>query len=401
LQRTILHVDVNSAFLSWEAARRVAAGEKDIRLIPSAIGGSGNKRGSVILAKSVLAKRFGIKTGEPVLMALRKCPKLYLAKPNFKLYSQSSKAFMSVCLKYSAAVEQYSIDECFIDVTNASRIYQSPFSMAEKIKKDINDSLGITVNIGIGPNKLLAKMASGFEGPNKIHTLFLEEISEKLWPLPVRALFSVGRATAQRLEKAFIRTIGELAHTPLCRVQKLTGEKSGLQIHNFANGIDDEPVLTKPKDAKGYSISTTLQKDVVSAETAYEVLLVLADSVTMRMRADSAKAFCVSVTIRDNNFVDKSRQQKLPEPTDITAEVYSISKQLFSKLWDKKTALRLLGISLFDITKQESAQQSFFNDGQKQKLRELDKTIDDIRSKFGADVIARGSLLQSKEDAEG
>ncbi|MCK9478253.1 MAG: DNA polymerase IV [Firmicutes bacterium] len=401
MQRTILHVDVNSAFLSWEAARRVAAGEKDIRLIPSAIGGSGNKRGSVILAKSVLAKRFGIKTGEPVLMALRKCPKLYLAKPNFKLYSQSSKAFMSVCLKYSAAVEQYSIDECFIDVTNASRIYQSPFSMAEKIKKDINDSLGITVNIGIGPNKLLAKMASGFEGPNKIHTLFLEEISEKLWPLPVRALFSVGRATAQRLEKAFIRTIGELAHTPLCRVQKLTGEKSGLQIHNFANGIDDEPVLTKPKDAKGYSISTTLQKDVVSAETAYEVLLVLADSVTMRMRADSAKAFCVSVTIRDNNFVDKSRQQKLPEPTDITAEVYSISKQLFSKLWDKKTALRLLGISLFDITKQESAQQSFFNDGQKQKLRELDKTIDDIRSKFGADVIARGSLLQSKEDAEG
>lgn len=398
MQRLIFHVDVNSAFLSWEAAKRVANGEKDIRLIPSAIGGSGDKRGSVILAKSVSAKKQGVKTGEPVLSALRKCPGLYLAKPDFLLYQQGSKAFMDVCIKYSALVEQYSIDECFMDITGASRIYESPVAMAKTLRNDINATLGITVNIGIGENKLLAKMAGGFEGSNKIHTLFCAELSKKLWPLPVGALFSVGRMTAQRLEKAFIRTIGDLANAPLQRVQRAVGANVGLQIQSYANGIDNSPVLAEPRKAKGYSISTTLEQDIISTDAAYKVLLSLADSVTARMRADGARAFGVSVTIRDNSFTDKSRQRKLAEPTDITHEVYYLSKELFSKLWDKKTPLRLLGISLIDITREHNAQQSFFRDEQKERQRALDKTIDNIRDKFGVKTIERGSSLRAKKN---
>ena len=206
MKRLVFHVDVNSAFLSWEAAKRVAEGGEDIRLIPSAIGGDREKRTGVILAKSIPAKQYHIKTGEPVAMALRKCPELYLTKPDFRLYERSSKAFMDICREYAPVVEKYSIDECFLDMSGTSLIYPDPVALANEIKNKIRDTLGFTVNIGVGENKLLAKMASDFEKPDKVHTLFLSEIEKKLWPLPVRNLFSVGHATAERLEKISIKT---------------------------------------------------------------------------------------------------------------------------------------------------------------------------------------------------
>lgn len=212
MERLIFHVDVNSAYLSWEAARRVANGEEDIRLIPSAVGGDREKRTGVILAKSIPAKKYQVRTGEPVAIALRKCPQLYLVKPDFRLYEQNSRAFMDVCRKYAPVVEKFSIDECFLDMSGTQRLYPNPSAIAMRMKNEIRDTLGFTVNIGIGPNKILAKMASDFEKPDQIHTLFFSEIPQKLWPLPVRALFTVGRATAQRLEKGGIFTIGDLAH---------------------------------------------------------------------------------------------------------------------------------------------------------------------------------------------
>ena len=234
MKRLVFHVDVNSAFLSWEAAKRVAEGGEDIRLIPSAIGGDREKRTGVILAKSIPAKQYQIKTGEPVAMALRKCPDLYLAKPDFRLYERSSKAFMDICREYAPVVEKYSIDECFLDMSGTSLIYPDPVALAHEIKNKIRDTLGFTVNIGIGENKLLAKMASDFEKPDKVHTLFLSEMEEKLWPLPVRNLFSVGHATAERLEKISIKTIGDLAKTDLKWVQNILGKKLGEQLHHYA-----------------------------------------------------------------------------------------------------------------------------------------------------------------------
>ena len=398
MSRLIFHIDVNSAYLSWEAARRVAAGEADLRLIPSAIGGDREKRTGVILAKSIPAKKFGVRTGEPVAMALRKCPDLVLARPDFRLYEQSSKAFMDICREYAPVVEKYSIDECFLDMSGTHRIYPDPVAIAHTIKDKIRDTLGFTVNVGIGENKILAKMASDFEKPDKVHTLYLHEIPQKLWPLPVRELFTVGASTAEKLEKAHIRTIGDLAHAPLPFVQKIVGMKLGKQLHDYANGIDSSPVLAEPEAAKGYSISTTLEEDVVKAEQAHRVLLALTDSVTARMRADGFKTYCVAVSIRSNDFKTRSHQRKLYDPTDISSEVYALCKQLFAELWDGHTPLRLIGVALTDLTKEEPAQISLFPDEKKERSRKLDAAYDAIHKKFGASAIQRGSSLQSKLD---
>ena len=395
MEPLIFHVDVNSAYLSWEAARRVANGEPDIRLIPSAIGGDRQTRTGVILAKSIAAKKYQVQTGEPVALALRKCPQLYLAKPDFRLYEQNSRAFMNICRKYAPVVEKFSIDECFLDMSGTGQLYSDPRAIASRIKDEIRDTLGFTVNIGIGPNKLLAKMASDFEKPDKIHTLFLQEIPQKLWPLPVGSLFTVGRATAQRLEKGGIFTIGGLAHADVSFVQALIGKKLGQQLHAYANGIDQTPVLSKPGEAMGYSNSTTLARDVRSEEEANRILLALADSVASRIRADGVRAYCVSVTIRANDFKNKSHQQTLLEPTDITDEIFRVSKRLFVQLWDGQTPLRLLGISLTELTRDEYVQQSLFPDEKKEREKKLDQAVDHIRGKFGSDTICRGAILRS------
>ena len=396
MDRLIFHIDVNSAFLSWEAARRVGLGEADIRLIPSAIGGDRDKRTGVILAKSIPAKKYGIKTGEPVAMALRKCPELFLAKPDFRLYEECSQAFMDIVRSYAPVVEKFSIDECFADMSGTHPVYPDPVATAHEIKDKIRDWLGFTVNIGIGDCKLLAKMASDFEKPDKVHTLFSHEIPTKMWPLPVGDLLTVGSSTAEKLEKARIRTIGDLANTDLERVQRLVGVKLGKQIHDYANGIDPSPVQSEREEAKGYSISTTLEEDVVSFDQAHKILLALSDSVTARMRADGARAYCVAVSIRSNDFKTRSHQRKLMEATDISTEVYSLCKQLFRELWDGHTPLRLIGISLTNITREEVSQMSLIPDQDRDKARRLDKAFDAINAKFGSSGIVRGSNLESK-----
>ena len=395
MKRLIFHVDVNSAYLSWESARRVAAGESDLRTIPAAIGGDRENRTGVILAKSIPAKKLGVRTGEPVAMALRKCPDLVLAPPDFRLYESCSRAFMDVCRKYAPAVEKYSIDECFLDMTGTGKLYRDPVDIAHRIKDEIRDTLGFTVNVGVGNNKLLAKMASEFEKPDRVHTLFSEEVPEKMWPLPVGELFTVGRATAERLKKARIATIGQLAHLDLRRAESLLGVKLGGQLWNYANGVDDSPVRAEPEPAKCYGNSTTLSEDVRTAARAHKILFALADSVTARMRADHTRAGCVAVTIRSNDFRDRSHQQKLPEPTDITGEVYGIAKALFAELWDGHTPLRLLGISLTDLSRDGCEQQSLFPDPGRERQRQLDRTMDSLRSRFGADTVVRGAAFHS------
>lgn len=394
----IFHIDVNSAFLSWEAVRRISQGEQDIRLIPSAIGGDRDKRTGVILAKSIPAKKYGIKTGEPVAMALRKCPELFLARPDFRLYEQSSKAFMDIVRSYAPVVEKYSIDECFADFSGTQKIYPDPIALAYRIKDRIRDELGFTVNVGIGDCKLLAKMASDFEKPDKVHTLFRSEIQQKLWPLSVRDLFTVGASTAEKLKKARIQTIGDLANLDLPAVQKLVGIKMGQQLHDYANGIDPSPVLSAPEEVKGYHISTTLEEDVITSEQAFAILLALSDSVTARMRTDKAKAYCIAVSIRSNDFKTRSHQKKLTAPTDISREVYQLCRQLFSELWDGHTPLRLLGIALTDITQEDTAQLSLFRDEARERARRLDKATDAINGKFGASTIVRGSSVHSRLD---
>lgn len=395
MERIVFHIDVNSAFLSWEAARRVKNGEMDIRLIPSAIGGDREKRTGVVFAKSIPAKKRGIKTGEPVSMALRKCPELFLAKPDFALYERNSKAFMNICREYTPLLEKYSIDECFLDMTGMNNIYPDLIATANEIKNRIKQELGFTVNIGIGSNKLLAKMASDFEKPDKVHTLFDYEIENKLWTLPVRELFTVGGATADKLEGACIKTVGELARMDISVLKALLGVKLGEHLHAYANGVDASPVVNSRERAKCYGNSITLEYDVKNILDAQKILLSLADSTATRMRADGAKCLCVSVTIRDLDFNDRSHQKKFSVSTDITSEIYEACIALISELWDRKKALRLIGVSLSELIYEDEVQLSFFDSDKRDKARTLDKTVDSIRNKFGKNMIVRGGVYKN------
>ena len=394
----IFHVDVNSAFLSWEAMHRVKAGEADLRLIPSAVGGDRDKRRGVILAKSIPAKAYGVKTGEPVGLALQKCPSLVLVKPNFRLYEMCSAAFMDICRKYAPVVEKFSIDECFLDMSHTERLYDDPVALAYRIKDEIRDTLGFTVNIGIGENKLTAKMAGDFEKPDRVHTLFPHEIKDKLWPLPVESLYMVGSATAAKLKKMHLLTIGDVAAMDEDMLRILMGDKLGLRLHRFANGIDDTPVAEAPREAKGYSNSTTTESNVTDRDAALRILLALTDSVAARLRADGAKASSVAVTLRSEAFLDKSHQKKLPRVTDITSEIYASVEDAFDELWDRRTPLRLLGVALGGISWEEEAQLSFFDDEEREKARKLDRVVDDIREKFGSGAIKRGSTCFDTPD---
>lgn len=397
MERLIFHIDVNSAFLSWEAAKRVRLGESDIRLIPSAIGGDPANRRGVILAKSIPAKQYGVTTGEPVALALRKCPGLYLTGPDFSLYRENSRAFIAICKEYAPVVSQVSIDECFCDMTGTHALYPDPVKIAHEIKDRIRDELGFTVNVGIGSNKLLAKMASDFEKPDKVHTLYDYEVQTKMWPLSVKDLLFAGKATVEKLNQIGIRTIGELANLDLRILKTVLGEKMAIQMHNFANGIDDSPVEAEHEEAKGYSIETTLEEDVITKEAGLSILLMLVDSVAVRMRAGGVKARCIGVSIRSYDFRNKSHQRKLTNATDVTDEIYAVVKDLFSELWDGVTPLRLLGVSLTDVTDDSYDQISFFDSENRAKKQKLDKALDSIKSKFGSDSVYRASYGQKKK----
>lgn len=396
MDRLIFHVDVNSAFLSWEAARRVRLGEPDLRLIPSCVGGDPKRRTSIVTAKSIPAKVYGINTGEPISMALRKCPNLVVVESDFRLYQECSKAFKDVCRKYAPVVEEFSIDECFLDMTGTGKIYPAPIQTAHDIKNEIRDTLGFTVNVGIGTNKLLAKMASDFEKPDKVHTLLnQEEVESKMWPLPIGDLFGVGKASTKRLIDAGIKTIGELARADISFVKMLVGDKSGEHMFALANGIDESPVTAEEREAKSYSVVTTVEENITSYEVANQILLGLADSVCTRMRKEGAKAYCVSVKIRSDDFKNQSHQLNFPEATDVTEEIYETSKNLFAQLWDGKTPLRLMGIALSNISKDKGEQLSLFVDENKEKQKKVDAAMDSIRSKYGMSKIMRGSVMKN------
>lgn len=397
-ERLIFHVDVNSAFLSWESVRRLSQGKSDLRDVPSAISGDPEKRHGVILAKSLPAKAYGIRTGEPLITALRKCPSLVLAPPDHALYRQMSAAFVEILREFAPVVEQFSVDECYLDMSGTRMLYPDPIATAHKIKDTIRDRLGFTVNVGVARNKLLAKMASDFEKPDRVHTLFPEEIPDKLWPLPVRDLYGIGRASAEKLERQGIRTIGLLARLDASLISAMLGDKMGQQAHAFANGIDDSPVLSESEEAKGYSNSVTLSEDVRSLAQAHGVLLSLADTVASRMRRDGARAFCIGVTVRTHEFKTFSHQKKLSEPTDVTDEILAVSEKLLREMWDRRTPLRLMGISLTMLTREDCEQISLFPDEKRERGKRIDRAVDAIRGQFGSGTIRRASQLGDEEN---
>ena len=395
MERRIFHVDVNSAFLSWEAMKRVREGLPDLREIPSCIGGDPRSRRGIVVAKSIPAKKCGVVTGEPVAMALRKCPDMVCVPSDFALYEKCSRDFKAICAGYAPVMESFSIDEVFLDMTGTQLIYPDPVALAFEIKDRIRDELGFTVNVGVATNKLLAKMASDLEKPDNVHTLFPEEIPEKMWPLPVRDLLFLGKASEQKLLRAGIRTIGELAHCTETEIQRILGDKNGHQLYLYANGIDDSPVRGEREEAKGYSAENTVEEDIVTYEQAFSLLLAQCDVVAARMRRDGKKCSCVTVTYRTLDFKTRSHQKKLKNPTDITEEIFEQVKMLLYECW-RCEPLRLIGMGLTELTEGEYRQLSMFEDTKKrEKQKKIDETMDDIRKQFGNGMIVRGSTLST------
>ena len=397
MQRLIFHVDVNSAFLSWEATKRVKQGLPDLREIPSCIGGDPKKRTGIVVAKSIPAKKYGVQTGEPVGLALQKCPNLVCVPSDFALYDRCSKAFKSICASYAPVMESFSIDEVFLDMTGTGQIYPDPIATACEIKDRIYRELGFTVNVGISMNKLLAKMASDFEKPNKVHTLYPEEVPQKMWPLPVRDLLFLGKASEKKLIQNGIHTIGDLAQANEKEIQMLLGEKPGHQLYLSANGMDDSPVKAQREEAKGISVETTFDEDIVSYEQIFPILLSQCDIVAARMRREGKKCNCVAVSFRTLEFKNKSHQRKLENPTDVTDEIYQNVKRLFQESWSGQP-LRLIGVALTGLTENGFVQMSLFEDPKKrEQQKKLDEAMDNIRKKFGNDKISRASTMNVSE----
>ncbi len=401
MSRIIFHIDVNSAFLSWTAVDRLHKGEEiDLRTIPSIVGGDSESRHGIVLAKSTPAKKYGIVTGEPIAMALRKCPSLVCVPPDFPLYSQNSKQMFELLNDYSDRIEQFSIDEGFLEYTGMEKLLGPPLETAEKIRQRIRNELGFTVNIGVSCNKILAKMAGELEKPDKLITLFPEEIEEKLWPLPVEELFMVGRRTAPRLQQMGIRTIGDLAKFPLPLLEK-EFKSYGKMMHAYANGIDDSPVVPewKAEEIKSIGNSTTTSFDVTDRETAYKILLALSETVSMRLRGHKCCALEIAVTLKSADFKVYSHQKQLMNAVDCTNAVYETAKEIFDEAW-KKEPLRLLGVRAGKLCTEECVQLSILEEGWS-KQKKADAAMDALRLKYGKNTVRRSTFADHEKGFEG
>lgn len=393
MKREILHVDVNNAFLSWTAIDMLKKGSQiDIREIPSIIGGDESKRSGIVLAKSPKAKEFGIKTAETIYQAKIKCPNLQIFPSNYKIYRENSDKLYKLLLEYTDKIERFSIDECFLDMTHYL-MNDTLLNKAKEINKRVKEELGFTVNVGVAHNKLLAKMASDFTKPDRVHTLYEEEIPTKMWPLPVSELFMIGKRTVPKLYQMQIKTIGDLAHTNKEMLGNKFG-KHGIMMWEYANGIDNSEVKYIRERPKGIGNSITLPQDISDINKLEEILLNITDQVAYRLRKENLLANVVNVQLRTKNFSDTSHQKKLPHPTSNTKEIYTVAKELLKELYKKGTAIRLIGLRVDNLIEKNEMQLSLFDTKEEKKLDKLDETIDKLKEKYGYNFIKRGSNLK-------
>lgn len=396
MERQILHIDVNNAFLSWTAVDMLKRGYKiDIREIPSIIGGDETKRSGIVLAKSMKAKEFGIKTADTIYQARIKCPNIKIYSSDFKIYKKYSDMLYNLLLQYTDKIERFSIDECFLDMTSYL-MNTTLLEKANEISKRVNQELGFTVNIGVAHNKLLAKMASDFTKPNRVHTLFKEEIATKMWKLPISELFMLGKKTVPKLNNMQIRTIGDLAKTKKEILDKKFG-KHGIQIWEYANGIDNSDVNYKEEKPKGIGNSITLAQNITEIEKLEEILLALTEQVTYRLRKSNLLANTVNVQLRTSNFQDTSHQGKLQIATSSTKEIYTKAKQLLNEMFHNPMEIRLIGLRVDNLKEREELQISLFEDKANEKQEKLDNAIDTIKEKYGYNVIKRAGEMEYNE----
>lgn len=393
MERQILHVDVNNAFLSWTAVEMLKQGSKiDIREIPAIIGGDESKRSGIVLAKSMKAKECGIRTAETIYQAKIKCPGVKIFPSHYATYKKYSEQLYQLLLEYTDKIERFSIDECFLDMTQYL-MKDTLLNKAKEINKRVKEELGFTVNIGVAHNKLLAKMASDFTKPDKIHTLFENEIPYKMWDLPVSELFMLGKKTVPKLYNMNIRTIKDLAITDKKTLEKKFG-KHGIQMWEYANGIDNSEVKYLPEKPKGIGNSTTLPVNISEIEKLEEILLALVEQTTYRLRKYNLLGNTVSVQLRTKDFEDTSHQGKLIEATSNTKDIYQKAKELLHEMYKIRKPIRLVGVRIDNLIDKEEKQISLFQNKNSEKQEKLDKVIDSLKEKYGYQSITRAGKLE-------
>lgn len=391
-----MHIDVNNAFLSWTAVYLLNNGGKyDIRNSYSVIGGDETARRGIVLAKSNPAKKLGVITGEQLYKARIKCPALKVYPMNYAYYQEMSYKMFKLIKLYSPDVEVASIDECFLDYTKVKNLYGDALSFAKKIQQEIYDTLGFTVNIGIGNNKLCAKMASDFSKPNMIHTLYMNEIENKMWPLFIGDLFGIGKVTTSKLLNLNINKIGDLAQADPMKLSKYFKNQASSMISS-AQGINNSPVISEEVICKGISNEITLLKDVNDKKQLYQNLLYLSEKLGIRIRSQERYAYVISVIIKDKYFKRRTHQKKLCNPINLTTEIFEISKQILNEMW-KDDTVRLIGIRLDNLVNNHHHQVSLFDCIEsREKNTKLEKVMDKLNEKYG-DMIVKNAALEGKK----
>ena len=389
-----MHIDVNNAFLSWTAVDLLKKGYSiDIRNIESVIGGDETKRHGIVLAKSPMAKKKGVKTADTIRDAKRKCKDLKIFPPNHDLYHKESNKLFDLISNYTPDIEILSVDECFIDYTKVKNMYGDPIKFAYRLRNEINKKLGITVNIGIAENKLCAKMASDFEKPNKVHTLFSNEIKNKMYPLPIEELYGVGRSSSKKLRELGINKIEDLANFDYNILYKYFKNQTKKLI-NSAKGIDDGVVMVHKNEVEAISKSITTSHNLNSLEEIYEYMYPLVENVTFQLRNKNKYALLVGVMLKDTNFKVSSHQKKLDNPTSNTEIIYNVVKTLVKELWNKE-GIRLVGVSVGKLTNKLTHQISLFEDVKDvENNNELDKVVDNLKKVYGNNIIVKASNIK-------
>lgn len=391
--RIIFHVDVNNAFLSWTAIDLLNNGyDKDIRTIPSVIGGDEEKRRGIVLAKSPIAKKYGIVSAETLMSARKKCPELEVFPPNYEYYMEMSNKFYHYLESYTPIIEKASVDECFLDLTNTKYLYDDILSLAYKIKNEIKEKFGFTVNVGIANNKLCAKMASDFEKPDKVHTLFDYEIEEKMWPLPVGDLLFIGKSSAYELQKLNINTIGDLANADLTLLEKHFKNRAS-EMKRMARGISNSPVYTDYGDNKCISISRTFEKDTSDSYKLKRILLDMSDNLGLRARKKNLFAKTIAITFKTKSFKAYSHQLTLVNSINNTMDIYKEVLKLYEEV-PKEEDFRSIGIRLGDLEKKKGEQINLFE--KKEKDNDLQKLLDNINSKYDESVVMPAIFFEKK-----
>ena len=391
-QRTILHSDINCCYASIEHLHHPELAGK-----PLAVGGDPEARHGIILTADYIAKKRGVKTGMAIWQARQVCPELNFISPRMDLYLRFSHMAQEIYGEYSDLIEPYGIDESWIDVTNSTSIKGDGYKIAEEISERMKRELGVTVSIGVSFNKIFAKLGSDYKKPDAITTMYENEFRTKAWNLPVSDLLYVGRSTNQKLLRFGIKTIGDLACADEKMLNSILG-KMGSILWSFANGYDDSPVKVENTHApiKSVGNSTTTPRDLLTDEDVKIVIYMLSESVAARLRKNGFRCRVVEISVRDNELYSFTRQHKIMNATNITAEIAEEAYRIFKENYTWQKPIRSVGVRGADLVTDNYWEQIdlFMNMEQREKQMKVDSAIDVLRKRFGYFCIQRGLMYQ-------